>query len=111
MNGIKIEMDSLQNITLRHALNKGGKVQQFFTSEVARMCDPYVPFDTGNLKNNKEVSETYIHYKSPYAKKQHEQNRGGHNGPLRGKQWEKRMWTDRGNEIVRAVENYARNGV
>ena len=104
---IKLKMDRFQSILLRHGLNKGGRVQQFFTSEVARHCDPYVPMDTGALKNNKDVTAEYIHYRSTYAKQQYYTNKGGHNGPLRGKMWDKRMWSDRGGDIVRAVAKYA----
>lgn len=105
--GVKIKMDSFQNILLRHQLNKGGRVQLFFTNEVAKLCDPYVPMDTGTLKRVVEINPEYIHYKSPYARRQYETNSGGHNGPLRGKYWDKRMWADRGNEIVKAVTKCA----
>ena len=104
---IKLEMKPAQQIILRLKLQKGGPVQKFFASEVARMCDPYVPMETGMLKTVKDVTAEYIHYKSPYARRQYYENKGGHNGPLRGKQWDKRMWADRGNEIVRSVAKYA----
>lgn len=104
---IKIIWDAFQSIELRHHLNKGGSVQKFFTSEVARLCDPYVPMDTGALKSVKDVTATYIHYKSTYARKQYYTNSGGNNGALRGKLWDKRMWADRGDEIVRSVAKYA----
>lgn len=104
--GVTIKMDPTQTILLKRYLNKDGKAQSFFTSEVARLCDPYVPFVSGHLKNNKEVAASYIHYVSPYAAKQYYENKGGHNGPLRGKLWDKRMWADRGPEIVQAVANY-----
>ena len=104
--GVKIKMDPVQKILLKRYLNKNGLAQKFFTSEVARLCDPYVAFDTGHLKNNKDVATLHIHYVSPYAARQYYENKGGHNGPLRGKLWDKRMWADRGNEIVKAVADY-----
>lgn len=105
-NSVVIKMDSTQKILLKRYLDKDGKAQKFFTSEVARLCDPYVPRLTGNLKNNKKVAASYIHYISPYAQKQYNENRGGNNGALRGKQWDKRMWADRGDEIVKSVARY-----
>lgn len=105
-NEVILEMDSTQKILLKRCLEKDGKAQKFFTSEVARLCDPYVPYASGNLKSNKKVGASYIHYKSDYAAKQYYTNKGGHNGALRGKQWDVRMWADRGNEIVKSVAKF-----
>lgn len=50
-------------------MNVGGRAQKFFTSEVARIADPYVPMDSGTLAG---TALTYmeadaIHYIAPYA--------------------------------------------
>lgn len=102
---IKIEMDAAQKIVSRLGMQKGGQVQRFFTNEVARLCDPYIPMDTGTLKNTKKVTAEYVHYLSPYARRQYYTNKGK---GLRGKYWDKRMWADRGNEIISSVQKYAR---
>lgn len=104
---VEIKLNPPEQIVKRLGLDEGGRVQRFFTSEVARLCDPYVPFDTGTLKNTKNVTPTYIHYVSPYAAKQYFENRG--NG-LRGKYWDKRMVADKGDQLVQSVENYVRSG-
>lgn len=106
MVGVTVKMSPAQKILLQRHLNANGKAQRFFTSEVARHCDPYVPMDSGMLKSNKDVSASSIHYLSPYAARQYLKNKGGHNGPLRGKTWDKRMWADRGQEIVKSVANF-----
>ena len=50
-------------------------VQQIIDSEVLRMCDPYVPFDTGILKQsgimNTEIGSGAVIYRTPYARKQY----------------------------------------
>jgi len=97
---VKIDIDPEQEILLRRGLEVDGEVQQFFTNEVARMCDPYVPMDTGTLKNDKSITKNSITYEQPYAQKQYYENKGK---GLRGKEWDKRMWSDRGEEIVQAV--------
>lgn len=101
---IKLDLDPTQEILLRRGLNEGGEVQQFFTSEIARHCDSYVPMDTGMLKNTKQIDTDSITYPQPYAQKQYYENKG--NG-LRGQAWDKRMMADRGNEIVEAVAKKA----
>lgn len=123
---VEIKLNPPEQIVKRLGLDEGGRVQRFFTSEVARLCDPYIPFDTGTLKNTKNVTPTYIHYVSPYAAKQYFENegremkRGGkisrgfhetrrYNG-LRGKYWDKRMMADKGDQLVQSVENYVRSG-
>lgn len=101
---VRINIDPAQEILLRRGLEEGGGVQRFFTSEVARMCDPYVPKDFGTLKNDKAITKNSITYEQPYARKQYYENKGK---GLRGKEWDKRMWADRGGEIVQAVAKKA----
>ncbi len=51
-------------------LEEGGEAQRFFTNEIYRLSDDYVPMDSGNLKNNASMSldGTYIIYDSVYAR-------------------------------------------
>lgn len=48
---VSIHMDSTDKILLKRSLGKNGKGQRFFTHEVRRMSDPYVPRRSGVLKN------------------------------------------------------------
>lgn len=103
--GFKIEMDSFQKMALKRNLQKDGQAQQFFTNEVARLSDDYIPMDTGMLKDNKFLGPDKIIYKSPYAKKQWYENKGA-SGGHRGKEWTNRMLADRGQEIVKSVADF-----
>lgn len=96
-------MDPTDKILLKRQLNKNGGAQKFFTHEVRRMCDPYVPKLSGVLKDSAVENVDSIEYIQPYARRQYYEHKG--NG-LRGKQWDKRMMADRGKEIVRAVAKY-----
>lgn len=51
-------------------LEESGPVQRFFTNEVWRLSDDYVPFDTGMLKNNAAMEPDKILYMSIYSKYQ-----------------------------------------
>ena len=97
---VRINIDKTDKILLKRNLSKNGKAQLFFTSEVAILSDPYVPFDKGNLKNTRKIDKDKITYVQPYAKKQWNENKGK---GLRGKEWCLRMWANRGKEIVKSV--------
>ncbi len=112
MAHIKIKLDSSDKILLKRSLNRNGKAQQFFTSEVKRFSEPYVPFRNGPLKNTARVFPNRIEYIQPYAKSNYYGNKGkgtqgAENGGLRGKYWDKRMMADRGKELVRSVAKFA----
>lgn len=111
MARVKLNLDSEQKILLKRNLNKNGKAQKFFTSEVRRMADPYVPFQQGPLKNTARVETNRIIYTQPYAKKMYYENKGygtqgTSRGGLRGKQWIPRMWANKGKKIVDSVAGF-----
>lgn len=109
---VRIEMNDVQKILLKRSLNKNGNAQVKFTKEVAKYCNNYVPFKTGRLKDMMiTIGTNKIIYNAPYATKQYYTNKGiGKNGTsqggLRGKMWDKRMWSDRGDEIVKSVAQF-----
>lgn len=51
------------------------KAQYAFSQEAARLIDPFVPFDTGALKNSvnqaSKFDEGLLVYNTPYARKQY----------------------------------------
>lgn len=100
---IRLEMDPADRILLKRNLNKNGEGQRFFTHQVRAFSDPYVPFLNGPLKNTAQELVDRIEYIQPYARRQYYENNGT---GLRGKEWDKRMWADRGKEIVDATAEY-----
>ena len=100
---IKLKIDPADKILLKRNLNRNGRGQQFFTHEVRRLSDPYVPFLSGTLKDTAQELTNRIEYVQPYARRQYYENRG--NG-LRGSHWTERMWADRGKEIIQSVAAY-----
>ncbi|MEO1815333.1 MAG: minor capsid protein [Acetobacterium sp.] len=104
MTRVKINIDSSDRILLKRRLNKGGDIQKFFTHEVRRLSDKYVPMRQGPLKNTAIEKSDEIQYIQPYARRHWFENKGK---GLRGKQWCLRMWSDRGPEIVRSVAKKA----
>ena len=103
MAKIRLQIDPVDRILLKRSLNKNGAGQQFFTHEVRRLSDPYVPFLTGVLKNTATEEVNRITYNTPYARRQYYENPGT---GLRGPHWTERMWADRGKEIISATAAY-----
>lgn len=103
MAKIRLQIDPVDRILLKRSLNKNGAGQRFFTHEVRRLSDPYVPFLTGVLKNTATEEVNRITYNTPYARRQYYENPGT---GLRGPYWTERMWADRGKEIVKATAAY-----
>ena len=112
MSTVKIKMDSTQKILLKRYLNQNGDAQVKFTKECAKAMNNYVPFKTGRLKDMMITLESNrIIYSAPYAAKNYYTNKGNGKqgtklGGLRGKYWDKRMWTDKGDSIVQTIANF-----
>lgn len=66
---VDVKFDGLDKILANHGLQEAGPAQQFFTSEMMRLSDPYVPFRTGILKNRVyAINWESIVYDTPYAR-------------------------------------------
>ena len=108
---ITVKMNSTERILGLRQLVKDGGAQKFFTHQFRMAAGPYVPFRLGNLEGTAVERAHEIEYIQPYARRQYYENAGSgiegtaHHG-LRGKQWDKRMWADRGPQIVKAVANF-----
>lgn len=96
-------------------IQPGGKVQKFFTNECYKEMDRYVPYDKGNLRSvvSMDINGTYITYEMPYAEYQYYGIRGDgthkvehYTTPGTGPYWDKKMWTAKGNDIIRRTQNY-----
>lgn len=118
---VKIDIETAK-IMKRKGLGESREVQRFLASEVERLSQPYVPFQTGVLQNSAQVEEEKIIYPGPYAHYQYTgEVMGGtapkhytgkaisyHGAPMRGKKWEKRMIADRIGDIESSIKNYIR---
>lgn len=105
---IKLQIDPADKILLKRSLNKNGAGQKFFTHEVRRLSRPYVPHLSGTLEKTAVEKTDRIEYVQPYARRQYYENSGKNRSksPLAGKEWDKRMWADRGKEIVQSVADF-----
>lgn len=101
-SGVKINLRPKGELMAELGLDKGGRVQQYIDRAVMDFCEPYVPFDTGALKESPRTcsppGEGRVVYGVPYARRQYFENKG--DGGLRGARWFDRMKADRLGEIV-----------
>lgn len=127
----KIKLDSEGNIEKKLGINKGGKAEFFLRDEVSRLCDPYVPMDTGTLKNTKTYPNSHsIKYVQQYALYMYKGKKAVgasrpkgvkrtisnqplkyQGAPKRGAEWDKRMMSDNKNKVIKDVQNYIKRGV
>lgn len=97
-----------------HGLGSDNRARIFLANEVARLSDPYVPMQSGQLKNTRIVAPDgrYIKYIQPYSQVQYRGITASgrpfrYNGaPMRGSQWDKRMMADRGQDVVRGLAKF-----
>ncbi|NFO46532.1 capsid protein [Clostridium botulinum] len=107
---VKIKLDSNNKILAKRKIQKGGEAQIFFTKQCAKWMNNYVPFKTGRLKDmSVNMGVDYVKYSIPYAKKQYYKNAGvgiKNRSGLRGKLWDKRMWPDKKNIIIKSIADF-----
>lgn len=106
------------NPNLQAALRKSfAETQQYVDSEVLRLSDPYVPFDTGYLKKSGTlgtvVGSGQVFYVASYARRQYYNGRtpGTAKDPLRGRLWFERMKADHIKDIREGAAKVAAQGV
>ena len=94
------EMKSIEEILLERGLNEGGPVQQYIDSEVLRLCDPYVPRDTGALIKsgimNTSIGSGEVVWSTPYARRWYYTPANFQGAPKRGNYWFERMKNEGG---------------
>lgn len=70
MYDVKVTFKGAEKILKDKGLDKGGRVQRFFSSEVMRISNPYVPFRAGALQASARVADDgeSVIYSTPYAR-------------------------------------------
>lgn len=67
---VEVELKGSEAILADHGLDKGGNVQRFFSSEVMRVSNKYLPFKAGALQSSARLDDSgdAIIYSTPYAR-------------------------------------------
>ena len=68
----RVELDNINRILDRHGLGARGRAQKYVDNEVLRLSDPYLPHQTGMLRDSglhgTDVGSGKVVWNSPYAK-------------------------------------------
>lgn len=129
---VKVNINTAKILKSR-GLGTSNEARIYLASQVKNFCDPYVPMQTGTLKNSAVIAGdgSSITYQGPYAHYQYEGKVYGPNytngerfwsgkapkaptgekltyngGPMRGPQWDKRMLADKSKDLERSMDAY-----
>lgn len=110
----KLDLKPISKMLNNRGLDAYGRVQKFIDNEVVKCCDPYVPFDNGELKKAKgtKIGSGRVVYGEKYSHRQYYGNKGKgkegtSNGGIRGRLWFERMKSDHLPSILRGAKNIA----
>ena len=122
---VKVDINTAK-IMRQRGMGSSNEAQKFLASEVRRLCDPYVPFQQGMLKNQNVIAQdgSSITYTQPYAHyqyygevmagrapKHYTGKKLTYNGaPMRGPKWDERMMADRGKELEDNLAAFVKGG-
>lgn len=103
---------SIQKSIRKRGLEEGQIVQKVIDTETIRRMEPYIPMDTGFLKDNSlklgtKIGTGKIVQRAPYAKRQYYTNSGRFQSGKRGKKWFDRMKADHRDDILKAAADVA----
>lgn len=109
-------------IMAKRGLGRSNRARKFIASEVKRLSDPYVPMQSGHLKNSAQVAAdgSSITYRGPYAHyhwvgeamagraPRHYTGRPMkyHGAPMRGRKWTEVMLASRSGDLTASVARY-----
>lgn len=106
---VKLEIPNV-NGTFNRIFDKGTKT--YANTRVHFYCSPYVPMDTGNLDQDVDITDQFVHYKVPYAKVNYEgtnRNFSKEKHPLATAYWDKAMLAAKGGQLANDITNYIKS--
>lgn len=116
---ITVNLNSVATILANRGLEKGGQAELVMATEVHRLSDPYTPWQEHELATQVTIEPGSITYNIPYAKYQWygkvmagnprrvtSKSLRYHGEPMRGSFWTNRMFADRKQDVVKAVEDF-----
>lgn len=90
-------------IIKQYGLGVNGNARLYMANRCFLRMQKYVPYDTGALSLTATIKPTSVTYEQPYAHRQYINNKGK---GIRGKYWDRKMWSAEGNLLTQEVENY-----
>lgn len=113
---MRLEVQSNLDIPAYIRAIQDPKMWKFAASEWRRLIEPYVPMQTGTLKDTVDVNSSSgqgeIVYKVPYAHYQYEGNFNHRKDlhPKASRQWDKAALPTEQPKLIRSLQNYIASG-
>lgn len=106
MTRVKVDFN-VQSMLSSVGLVQGSKLQTAFNNELIRVSDPFVPMDSGILKNSARIESDNlgISYDTPYARRWYFEEANFQGSPVRGTRWVERAWAINKEEIIQGLQN------
>lgn len=92
-----------QKIIKQYGLDVKGNSRLYMANRCFLRMQKYVPYDTGALSLTVTVKPDSVTYEQPYAHRQYTTNKGK---GIRGKYWDRKMWSAEGDALTKEVERY-----
>ena len=90
-------------------------VQSYIDSEVLRLNDPYVPKETGILKQSgimhTQIGTGEVKYRTPYARRWYYMPANFHEAPKRGNYWFEKMKREHKQRILEGAKHRVGEGI
>lgn len=97
-----------EQILKDRGIDGSGKVQKFIDSECLRLCEDYIPNDTGALiasgKLHTQIGSGEIKYRTLYARRWYYRQANFKDAPKRGNYWFERMKQQYKQQILKGVK-------
>ena len=87
----------------KYGLQDKGNSHLYAANRAFLRMQKYVPFDTGALSTTATIKPNLVIYEMPYAHRQYVSNKGK---GIRGKYWDRKMWSAEGDILTREVDKY-----
>lgn len=87
----------------KYGLQENGNSRLYLANRAFIRMQKYVPYDTGALSTTVTVRPGSVTYEQPYAHRQYVSNKGKE---IRGKYWDRKMWSAEGDKLTKEVEKY-----
>lgn len=109
---VKVKIHDANKSAQRRGLGQNQRAQRFVDSEVLRLTDPYVPMDSGTLRQsgiqNTNIGSGLVRYRTPYARRLYYNPQFNFQGaPMRGGKWFERMKQNNKDTILRGAARIA----
>lgn len=88
-------------------------VKLFASNTLYKLCNDFVPMDSGALSQNVEVTKEFVKYKSPYARRMYTGERfnfSAEKHPLATAHWDKAAMLSRRPNLVKSIQAYLDRG-